>query len=86
MHRLFRQEEYTLAAFIRRRRLERIRHDLTDPTLNDMPINALAARWGFLRATDFSRAFRRTYGVPPRELRQRARSASSGHQATADEG
>ncbi|GFE21136.1 hypothetical protein Sliba_15890 [Streptomyces nigrescens] len=78
MHRLFQQEEDTLAVYIRRRRLERVRRDLTDPALNDTPIHALAARWGFPRAADFSRVFRRTYGVPPRELRQRVLSASSG--------
>ncbi|WP_406483177.1 helix-turn-helix domain-containing protein [Streptomyces platensis] len=78
VHRLFQQEEDTLAVYIRRRRLERVRRDLTDPALNDTPIHALAARWGFPRAADFSRVFRRTYGVPPRELRQRVLSASSG--------
>ncbi|MEU6084342.1 helix-turn-helix domain-containing protein [Streptomyces sp. NPDC047108] len=72
LHRLFQQEEETVAAWIRRRRLERVRRDLADPVLSDTPIHALAARWGFPRAADFSRVFRRAYGVPPREFRRRA--------------
>ncbi|WP_435250748.1 helix-turn-helix domain-containing protein [Streptomyces cucumeris] len=71
LHRLFEQEEETLAAGIRRRRLERARRDLADPAQNDTPIYALAMRWGFPCGGEFSRAFRRTYGVSPREFRQR---------------
>ncbi|MEU8825794.1 helix-turn-helix domain-containing protein [Streptomyces sp. NPDC048636] len=71
LHRLFQHEEETLAAWIRRRRLERVRRDLADPALNDTPIYALAARCGFSCGSDFSRTFRRTYGVTPREFRRR---------------
>ncbi|MBL1102014.1 helix-turn-helix domain-containing protein [Streptomyces coffeae] len=71
LHRLFQREEETLAAWIRRRRLERVRCDLTDPALSGIPIYSLATRWGFPGGADFSRIFRRTYGVTPREFRQR---------------
>ncbi|MFJ8542392.1 helix-turn-helix domain-containing protein [Streptomyces sp. NPDC093586] len=72
LHALFRDEGETVAASIRRRRLERCHADLTDPRLRRRSISAIAARWGYLRPPDFSRAFRARYGVPPRELRQTA--------------
>ncbi|WP_405722316.1 helix-turn-helix domain-containing protein [Streptomyces sp. NBC_00046] len=72
LHTLFRQQEETVSASIRRRRLERCHADLTDPRLRQRSISAVAARWGFLRPPEFSRAFRARYGVPPRELRQMA--------------
>ncbi|RNG34668.1 helix-turn-helix domain-containing protein [Streptomyces botrytidirepellens] len=72
LHTLFRHQGETVAASIRRRRLERCHADLTDLGLRWRSISAIAARWGFLRPADFSRAFRAAYGVAPRELRQAA--------------
>ncbi len=72
LHTLFRQQGETVAASIRRRRLERCHADLTDPRLRRRSIGAIAARWGFLRPADFSRAFRAAYGVAPREFRRAA--------------
>ncbi|MFE5124179.1 helix-turn-helix domain-containing protein [Streptomyces sp. NPDC056669] len=72
LHLLFRSEPETISASIRRRRLERCHADLTNPRLRRRSISAIAARWGFLRPADFSRAFRAAYGVTPRELRQAA--------------
>ncbi|MFF3333480.1 helix-turn-helix domain-containing protein [Streptomyces sp. NPDC002888] len=69
VHRLFRSEAETVAAWIRRRRLERARHDLADPAQRATPVYAIAARWGFPLAADFSRAFRSVYGMPPKEYR-----------------
>ncbi|MGW3205359.1 AraC-like ligand-binding domain-containing protein [Streptomyces sp. NPDC001135] len=73
LHRLFRDEEATVAAWIRRLRLEAARRDLTDPALHATPIHAIAARWGFPRAADFSRAYRAAYGTTPRDHRHQAR-------------
>ncbi|MFJ3922290.1 helix-turn-helix domain-containing protein [Streptomyces sp. NPDC090022] len=72
LHLLFRPEPETVSATIRRRRLERCRRDLADPRLLGHPIAALVARWGFQQPADFSRAFRRTYGITPREFRYEA--------------
>ncbi|MER6839422.1 helix-turn-helix domain-containing protein [Streptomyces platensis] len=69
LHRLFATEEATVAAWIRLQRLEAARRDLTDPALQSTPICAIAARWGFPRAADFSRAFRGVYGIPPKGYR-----------------
>lgn len=40
--------------------------------MRTMPIHAIATRWGFARAADFTRAFRTTHGVPPRAYRHKA--------------
>ncbi|MEO3976550.1 helix-turn-helix domain-containing protein [Streptomyces sp. CAU 1734] len=72
LHRLFRAEGVTVSALVRRSRLERARADLADPGLTAVPIHAIAARWGFSQAAEFSRAFRAAYGMPPREYRHTA--------------
>ena len=40
---------------------------LSDPALANRPVAAVAARWGFTSAADFSRAFRAEHGMPPSE-------------------
>ncbi|KND30065.1 hypothetical protein IQ63_30465 [Streptomyces acidiscabies] len=72
LHTLFRHQGETVSASVRRRRLEHCHADLTDPRHRRRPIAAVAARWGFLRPADFSRAFRAAYGLTPRELRRSA--------------
>jgi AraC-like DNA-binding protein len=41
--------------------------------LAQRPVAAIAARWGFSSAGDFSRAFRTAHGLPPAEYRRFAR-------------
>ncbi|MCF3184821.1 helix-turn-helix domain-containing protein [Streptomyces polychromogenes] len=72
LHSLFRAEPATVAATIRNRRLERCRADLADPRMRDLPIAAVAARWGLLVPAEFSRAFRAAYAVSPGEYRAEA--------------
>ncbi|MGW1728464.1 helix-turn-helix domain-containing protein [Streptomyces sp. NPDC002306] len=76
LHRLFQGEQETVAALIRRQRLERARYDLADPAQGSTPVHVIAARWGFPRATDFTRAFRAAYGIPPTDYRDRSRALS----------
>ncbi|WP_262413164.1 helix-turn-helix domain-containing protein [Actinacidiphila acidipaludis] len=57
------------AAWIRHRRLERCRLELSDPGLNARPVQAIAERWGFGNPAHFSRLFRATYGISPRDYR-----------------
>ncbi|MFJ9576529.1 helix-turn-helix domain-containing protein [Streptomyces sp. NPDC101191] len=75
LHALFRDEPETLAASIRRRRLERCVADLADTGLRHRTIGDIAARWG-LAAHDFSRSFRRAYGISPGEYRASALRAA----------
>ncbi|MEU9126311.1 AraC family transcriptional regulator [Streptomyces sp. NPDC048506] len=72
LHSLFQHEETSVAAWIRRQRLERARRELADPTWRTTPIHAIAARCGFARAADFTRAFRTAYGMPPNDYRMSA--------------
>ncbi|MGO4421042.1 helix-turn-helix domain-containing protein [Streptomyces sp. MCAF7] len=60
------------AAWIRRRRLERCCDDLADPSLKSRPIQTIAARWGFADPAHFSRLFRATYEMTPRDYRHLA--------------
>jgi AraC-like DNA-binding protein len=69
LHKLFETEDRSVAALIRRRRLDRSRRDLLDPALAARPVSATAARWGFVSAAHFHRAFRDAYGLPPGEFR-----------------
>jgi len=73
LHQLFHDEGLTVAGYIRARRLECCRRDLADPALGSRPAAAIAARWGFASAADFSRAFRAAHGLPPAEYRRSAR-------------
>jgi AraC-like DNA-binding protein len=77
LHLLFHEEGLTVAGWIRQRRLERCRRDLSDPALASRPVAAIAARWGFSSAADFSRAFRAMHGMPPAEYRRSARVAKT---------
>ncbi|NMO57412.1 helix-turn-helix domain-containing protein [Actinoplanes sp. TBRC 11911] len=77
LHQLFHDEGLTVAGWIRARRLERCRRDLADPSLDARPVAAVAARWGFTSAADFSKVFRSAHGVPPAEYRRFARVANT---------
>jgi AraC-like DNA-binding protein len=72
LHRQFETHEATVAAWIRRRRLDRCRRDLADPTMRSVPISTIAARWGLTDATHFGRQFRAAYGLLPSEYRRAA--------------
>lgn len=66
---LFQRNDLTVSSWVRERRLERCRRDLEDPALQHETVAALAARWGFTEPTHFSRAFKRQFGVSPRQAR-----------------
>ncbi|MEU7901175.1 helix-turn-helix domain-containing protein [Nonomuraea sp. NPDC049152] len=51
---------------------EHCRTDLADPPLRQLPIRAIAARWRFTRAADFTRSFRAAYAMPPSDYRHSA--------------
>ena len=76
LHQLFHDQGLTVAGYIRQRRLERCRRDLTDPALASRPVAAIASTWGFTNGADFSRAFRSAHGMPPAEYRRSARLAN----------
>ena len=67
LHGLFADADGSYAATVRRLRLERCAALLADPT-NRATVTAVAAAHGFDDPTSFSRAFRRQFGVAPREV------------------
>jgi AraC-like DNA-binding protein len=69
LHGLFQEEGTTVSTWIRMRRLERCRRDLVDPALADRSVAAVAARWGFVDAAHFSRAFKAAFDQSPSEFR-----------------
>jgi len=75
LHRLFEPCGWTVTDWIRSQRLERSRRDLIDPMLDVRPIHAIAAQWGFLAASHYTRIFRSTYGLSPQEYRYQAKLA-----------
>lgn len=72
LHAVFAERGITVAGWIRERRLEHIRRDLTDAQLTDLPIARIASRWGLVNPAHFSRLFRATFGQSPTEYRAAA--------------
>ncbi|GGS57788.1 AraC family transcriptional regulator [Planobispora rosea] len=71
LHRIFQAAGTTVAAHIRARRLDHCRRELASGEPGADRVSVIAARWGFSDPTSFSRAFRRAYGVAPRDYRSR---------------
>jgi AraC family transcriptional activator of tynA and feaB len=70
LHAVFEDTDESVAALVRRARLARCREDLVEPTAGS--ITEIAFRWGFSDATHFSHAFKRQYGMAPRDVRRAA--------------
>ncbi|MFD0632818.1 helix-turn-helix domain-containing protein [Catenulispora yoronensis] len=69
LHKLFHEEQTTVAGWIRERRLAHCRHDLRDRSQANRPVSVIAAGWGFAEPAHFSRVFRAAYGTTPNAYR-----------------
>jgi AraC-like DNA-binding protein len=69
--------DLTVAQSILDRRLAHCRNELADPSLMEESITAISFRWGFSESSSFSRAFRRVFGVSPRQYRKLRRTSGS---------
>ena len=69
VRKIFAANGTTVSAFIRQRRLERIRDHLVDPKLVRTPVHMIASQWAMSDPATFSRAFSQQYGVSPRRYR-----------------
>src|SRR5580658_931770 len=69
LHKLFHAGGTTVAGYIRQRRLEHCGHDLRDPRCLARPVAAVGARWGYPDPAHFSRLFKASYGMGPRDYR-----------------
>jgi AraC-like DNA-binding protein len=65
---LFEDEATSLMRYIWKRRLERCRNDMLDPSQYGRRVYDIAIRWGFNDPSHFSRAFKKQFGMSPREL------------------
>jgi AraC-like DNA-binding protein len=70
LHRVFQVRGTTVNGFIRQARIARCRRDLADPLLRTTAVGAIGVRWGYPRASDFTRAFRTATGMTPTAYRR----------------
>ncbi|MFT8710860.1 helix-turn-helix transcriptional regulator [Komagataeibacter rhaeticus] len=69
LQKLFSMAGRSFSQYIRMRRLERCRGDLASPLYTHLSISEICFRWGFNDAAHFSRTFRQSYDMTPREWR-----------------
>ncbi|UFR06707.1 helix-turn-helix domain-containing protein [Streptomyces sp. Go40/10] len=69
LHRVCQVHGTTVQSLIRQERVARCKRDLADPLLHATPVSAIGARWGYPRASDFTRAFRTATGTTPTAYR-----------------
>jgi AraC-like DNA-binding protein len=72
LHSLFADEPMQLMQWVWTERLERCRKALACHEGSGRSVSAVAYSWGFNDASHFSRAFRKRYGVCPREIQAEA--------------
>jgi AraC-like DNA-binding protein len=70
LQKLFASAGQNFSTYLRVRRLERCRLDLTSPMFASLSISEICFRWGFNGSAHFSRAFKDRYGVSPRDYRK----------------
>jgi AraC-like DNA-binding protein len=75
LHSLFEDAETTVAATVRARRLERCLTDLADPWLADVPVSAVATRWGIVNPSRFAQLCKQATGLTPAQYRRAQLSA-----------
>jgi AraC-like DNA-binding protein len=73
--RVFAPHGETLMEYVYHQRLEGVRRDLLNPTLEACALDDIARSWGFVNYTHFSDRFRTRFGVPPNTVRRRAMAA-----------
>jgi AraC-like DNA-binding protein len=73
--RVFEAHGETLMEYVYHERLEGIRRDLLNPTLDSHALPEIARSWGFRNYTHFSDRFRSHFGFSPTAVRRRAKAA-----------
>ncbi len=69
LHRLFARHGFTVACWIKQRRLDACRRALDSPAAQHLNITEIASHYGFTNASFFSREFTSRFGVSPRAYR-----------------
>ena len=70
LQKLFAAAGLSFSGYLRTRRLERCRLDLSSPICASLSISEICFRWGFNGSAHFSRAFKEQYAVSPRDYRK----------------
>jgi AraC-like DNA-binding protein len=70
LQKLFASAGQSFSTYLRIRRLERCRLDLSSPMFAGLSISEICFRWGFNGSAHFSRAFKDRYGAAPRDYRR----------------
>lgn len=76
LHRLFSRTGFTIAGYIRERRLQGCWNDLQRGDLAEMTVTAIGGRWGFTDPVRLSHLFRARFEMSPIEHRRSARSVN----------
>jgi AraC-like DNA-binding protein len=76
LHRIFSEQQLTVADWVRQQRLERCHLALSNPALAHYSITQIALQWGFTDAGHFGRLFRARYDISPRGFRQQRLGAA----------
>jgi AraC-like DNA-binding protein len=79
VQRLFEMEGTTFTEYVLAQRLARAHRLLTDPRRSGEKISTVAYDCGFADISYFNRAFRRSYGAAPSDIRAQARHAAPAH-------
>lgn len=79
VQKLFTVGATTFGEYLKNRRLERCRIDLSNPALGHFSIAELCFRWGFGDAANFSRAFSARFGMAPKAYRSLAPEEADAH-------
>lgn len=72
LHQLFSGTGTTVSRYVRQRRLERVREDLTDPQSAGIPVEQILQRWGVNSVSHFGQVFKKIEGCTPAEYRRHA--------------
>ncbi|HGH3105653.1 TPA: helix-turn-helix domain-containing protein, partial [Acinetobacter baumannii] len=70
LYRLFLQENLSINKYIQLKRLEKVKADLLDKKNKQNSIAQIALKWGFWDGAHFSKIFKKTYGISPKEFRE----------------
>lgn len=69
LQKVFEDQNETVTGWIRARRIEHCRKDLSTAELADVAVGDICRRWGFVDAAHFSKAFKAVHGMSPRDYR-----------------
>lgn len=72
LYKLFASSGEGFGRYVKRRRLDRCRCDLSNPIYSHVNVSEICFRWGFNEAAHFSRVFREQFHMSPRAWRKEA--------------